>query len=94
MSDDLFHVVEDVQTVLRARGVYRQVKVYHRKGKLYAGWGSGFVTLMRGGSTSHPNITWERNEQLADYIGAESAGCISFVEPKRLTSVKENEAAG
>ncbi len=93
MSDDLFHIVEDVQIVLRAGGVYRQVKVYHRKGKLYAGWGSGFVTLMRGNGTSHPNITWERSEQLAEYIGAESAGCISYAEPKRLTLVKESETS-
>jgi hypothetical protein len=56
---DLFHVVEDATVILRnKKGVYRQAKVYHRGGRLYAGLGSGFVRLMQRG-TSNPDVSWE-----------------------------------
>jgi hypothetical protein len=59
MRDGLFHVIEDLQIVLRRKGVYRQCKVYHRDGRLYAAWhASGFVALMTSG-TSHPDVSWE-----------------------------------
>jgi len=84
-TDDFFHIIEDVQVVLRNKGIYRQCKVYHRNGKIYAGWGTGFITLMKGSGTSHPNATWERNDQIQEVIGGETVGCIQYQEPKRLT---------
>ena len=57
--DDLFHVIEDAQIILKAKGVYKQVKLYQRGGRLYAGWGSGFIVLMKSGGTSHPTVSWE-----------------------------------
>lgn len=56
-----FHVIEDAAAVLVTKGgVYRQVKVYRRGaglvgGELFAGHGSGFIRLYRGG-TSVPTI--------------------------------------
>lgn len=56
---ELFHVIEDVQIVLRRKGVYKQVKVYRRGNHCYAGIGSGFIKLMASGGTSDPNTLWE-----------------------------------
>jgi len=58
MVADLFHVIDDAQVVLRSKGVFRQAKVYERCNKLYAAWGSGFITIGRGGLTSLPNVSW------------------------------------
>lgn len=54
----LFHCVDDAFVILRRKGVYRQSKVYARGDHLYAGYGAGFVRLMRSG-TSHPDVSWE-----------------------------------
>jgi hypothetical protein len=59
MSDDLFHIVEDAQVILRHKGVYKQVKVFRRAGRVYAGWGSGFIQLLASGGTSKPDVQWE-----------------------------------
>ena len=54
----LFHVLEDTFVILRSRrGVFRQAKVYSRGDRIYAGIGSGFVQLVRGG-TSCPDLSW------------------------------------
>lgn len=53
-----FHVIEDAAVILRAKGVYRQVKAYRRGIALFAGYGGGFVRLYRDGGTSVPNVTW------------------------------------
>jgi len=60
MSDDLFHLIPDVQVVLRNRGVYRQAKLYHRRRAVYAGWGSGFIKLLPSGNTSVPNACYDK----------------------------------
>lgn len=54
----LFHIVEDAQVVLRARGVYRQEKLFRNGHELYAGWGKGFIRLAGRGGTSHPHASW------------------------------------
>lgn len=65
---DLFHIVEDATVILRSRkGVYRQAKLYHRAGRLYAGFGSGFVRLMQRG-TSNPDVSWEALSEENDMI--------------------------
>lgn len=58
----LFHVIEDAQVILRARGVYRQVKVYRRDKSLFAAWGGGFIQLRGNNGTSHPNVSWEETD--------------------------------
>jgi len=60
MSDGLFHIIEDMQIVLRTRkGVYKQTKVYHRDGKLYAAHAGGYARLLASGGTSCPDLSWE-----------------------------------
>lgn len=59
MTAQLFHIVDDAAVILRAKGVYRQAKVYVRMGELYAGWGSGFIGLRREKGTTLPNVSWE-----------------------------------
>lgn len=54
----LFHVVDDAFVVLRSNGVYRQAKVYRRGNDGYAAYGSGFVRIMRQG-TSVPKLNWD-----------------------------------
>lgn len=62
-SGNLFHIVDDVQVILRTKGVFKQVKVYSRAGpsetRLYAGYGAGFIRLDSRGHTSHPNVSWD-----------------------------------
>jgi hypothetical protein len=55
----LFSVVNDAFVVLRSRGVFRQSKVFQRDGRLYAGYGNGFVQLRRDNATSVPTMTWD-----------------------------------
>lgn len=63
----LFRVIEDAQIILRNRGVYKQVKLYDRGGRLYAQWGSGFIVLLASGNTSHPNVVWEDMPEWVNY---------------------------
>ncbi len=58
MADELFHEVADTWVITRARGVYRQSKVYKRGSGVFAGQGSGFVKLFSSGGTSAPNVSW------------------------------------
>jgi hypothetical protein len=55
---EYFTVIPEGQAIMVNRGVYRQVQVYVRSGKVYARHGSGYVRLIQGGSTSAPNIRW------------------------------------
>ena len=64
MIDKLFHIVDDMQVILRRRnGVSVQAKVYRRdteRGvKLYAAVSGGFVELMARGGTSVASTAWE-----------------------------------
>lgn len=61
----LFTVVNDAFVITRSKGVFRQSKVYHRDGLLYAGYGNGFVQLRRDNATSLPNMTWDYIEGVA-----------------------------
>ena len=54
-----FHVIDDAAVILRARGVYKQVKVYRRGEAAYAGYSGGFIRLYANGGTSFPNVSWE-----------------------------------
>lgn len=57
--NDLFHIIDDAQVILRSKGVFRQAKVYRRGDRLYAGWGSGFIRLGGRDATSCPNVSYE-----------------------------------
>ena len=55
---EYFTVIPEGQAIMVSRGVYRQVPVYARGGKVYARHGGGYVRLIQGGATSAPNIRW------------------------------------
>lgn len=55
---EYFTVIPEGQAIMVSRGVYRQVPVYVRGGKVYARHGGGYVRLIQGGATSAPNIRW------------------------------------
>lgn len=67
---DRFHIIEDGAAVLRSKGVYRQSKVYRRGAAVYAAWSGGFIRLLRGSATTHPNVSWDG----VDADGVEWAG--------------------
>lgn len=62
---DRFHIIDEGAAILYSRGVYRQVKVYHKGADVYAGYGSGFIKPGVGTGTSAPNIS---------YVGIEGDG--------------------
>jgi len=51
----MFHIIEDAYAIVRNRGVFKQVKVYRRKSGIYVGYGSGYIRVMRHGTTA-PNV--------------------------------------
>lgn len=67
-NDNLFHEIEETQAILRAKGVFHQVKVYRREQYVYAAWGSGYVRLMGSGGTSKPDVSWEHLDTHKDII--------------------------
>lgn len=59
MTNDLFHIIEEAQIILRSKGTFYQKKVYRRGNRLYAAWGSGFIRIGGQTATSNPNVSWE-----------------------------------
>ncbi|SEG64390.1 hypothetical protein [Bosea lathyri] len=59
---DYFHQIEDKAVILRSGGVFRQAKVYKRGQMLFAGYGAGFVRLLKMPGTSNPNVSWEETD--------------------------------
>lgn len=55
---NLFHIIDEGQAILRSRGVYKQVKIYRRDGRVFAQHGGGYIRLERAGGTSLPNASW------------------------------------
>lgn len=51
-----FHVIEDATVILRTKGVFKQVKAYQRRGRIYAAQGSSYIALSKSG-TSVPNTS-------------------------------------
>lgn len=57
--DNLFHIIDDAQVILKSKGVFHQKKVYRRGNRLFAAWGSGYVRLGGGDATSCPGVSYE-----------------------------------
>ena len=55
MSKLLFHEIQDGVVVVRRNGVYKQVPLFHRNGRVYAAISGGYVRLGTYG-TSVPNL--------------------------------------
>lgn len=63
MTDPLFHLIPDVQVILRSgNGLFRQVPVYRKaldgEHALFAKAFGGYVLLLGSGGTSVPKLTW------------------------------------
>lgn len=56
---NLFHIIEDAQVILRSRGTFYQKKVYRRDNRIYAAWGTGFIRLGGGDATSNSHVSYE-----------------------------------
>ena len=52
----LFHVIPEAIAITRKKGVFRQVKVYYRKDRIYVAYGNGFIYVTKNGS-SVPDIS-------------------------------------
>lgn len=57
--NDLFHIIEEAQIVMRQKGIFYQKKLYRRGDWLYANWGTGFIRIGGRSATSQPNVSWE-----------------------------------
>lgn len=59
---ELFTLIEDGSAIIRKpKGIFKQVKLYHRSGNVYIGEAGGFIQVRRKWgdepfSTSHPDI--------------------------------------
>lgn len=56
---DRFHIIDEGAAITLCKGVYRQVKVYQRGGKIYAGHAGGYIRLYKSGGTSLPHVSWK-----------------------------------
>lgn len=75
---DLFHILNDAQIVLRAKGVFYQRKLYKRGDRLYAGHGGGFIRIGGGDSTSCPGISWESIDAPGHLFGVGQLGAPTY----------------
>lgn len=57
-----FSELPDAQAIVFSGGVYRQVKLCERGGKLYAAHGTGWIRLLGSSITSHPKVRWYEAE--------------------------------
>lgn len=76
---DFFTVIPEGQGIIQARGIYRQVTLFERKGRVYAKHGGGYVRLNQGGSTSAPNIRWT-DLDTPNGSWAEAQGAVTYSE--------------
>lgn len=53
----LFSAIEDSVVILKSKGVYKQVKAYRRNGFIYAGYGSGFIRIVKNGSVFGTSVS-------------------------------------
>jgi hypothetical protein len=57
---DYFEVIDDGQAIIRSNGVFRQVPIAVRDGKIYAKYGAGYVKLSGHGDTSRSRVFWHQ----------------------------------
>lgn len=74
-----FSEIPEAQAILRQSGVYRQVPLYVRAGLVYAKYGSGYIRLAQGGTTSHPKINWLETDVQVGNI-TEAKGDVRWAE--------------
>lgn len=79
--------IDEGQAIIHSRGIYRQVPLYQRDGKIYAKHGGGFVRLSQGGATSAPNIRWAEIDT-PHGTTEEKAGFVTY-EPNAMREAAE-----
>lgn len=68
MTSILFTVIDD-QIVLRGKnGIYKQARLAHRAGHVFAKVAGGFVQVYTNGTTSHPDYRWLDMEGGDQYV--------------------------
>jgi hypothetical protein len=66
----LFHRIEGAKAILRSKGVFKQVDVFQRDGRIYAQHGTGYVGLKSDeGATTAPRLFWEHLEGVDYAVG-------------------------
>lgn len=53
-----FSDIPEGKAIVHSRGVFRQVGIAERGGRVYAKYGAGYVRLNSSGTTSSPNVRW------------------------------------
>lgn len=48
----MFVLIEDAYAILRSKGVFKQVKVYERDGRIFVAYGSGYISVNHLNGTS------------------------------------------
>jgi len=86
---NLFTIIDDSAAILRLKnGVYKQVSVYHRDGKLYVPFSGGFVRICASFSdsygTSHPSV----KVMEIDAEGAVLTGSVPSYQPAEKRKMK------
>jgi len=85
--NDLFHIIDDAQVILRTKGTYYQRKLYSRGARIYAQHGGGFIRLGSSDATSNPNVSWEAISLPEGYsLGKDESRNPTII---RLTQLKE-----
>jgi hypothetical protein len=77
---NFFTIIPDAQAIIHSGGVYRQAQLYLRGDRIYAKYGSGFVRLAQGGSTSAPKIRWS-DMYCGEGAYSEASGYVTYVKP-------------
>jgi hypothetical protein len=78
---EFFTAIPEGQAIIYANGVYRQTALYMRGERVYAKYGSGFVRLSQGGSTSHPKFRWA-DLYTPNGVWSESGGMVTYKAQK------------
>lgn len=82
-----FTAIPDAQAITLSKGVYRQVPVFQRDSKIYARHGNGFIRLMQGGTSSHPNVRWAELDA-AETGYTEQQGSVTVANPIKLVAAE------
>lgn len=59
MTEELFHEVIGAQVIVVQKGVFKQVPLFYRRERLFAGLASGYARIGAQGATSAPGVSWE-----------------------------------
>jgi len=77
---DYFSEIPEGQAVICSGGVYRQVKLAQRAGKVYAKYGAGYIRLLKGGGTTAPKVNWY-DVDCADGVIEETTMSLTYKGP-------------